>query len=72
MKGHIDGMLDKYDKLAEDKYQRFLYTLEQCGVFLLHSLDEEIETCIFEDFDIGNRADVSEDNLELFFCLKVG
>lgn len=59
-------MLDKYYKLAEDRYQRFLYTLNQCGTFLLHSSDKEIESCIFEDFDIGIRGDVSDDNLELF------
>ena len=59
-------MVDKFYKLAEDRYRRFLYTLNQCGMFLLHSSDEEIETCIFEDFDIGIRNDVSDDNLELF------
>lgn len=59
-------MLNKYEKLREDRYQRFVYTLKQCGKFLLHSTDEVIETCIFEDFDIGVRGDICDDNLEIF------
>ena len=59
-------MLNKYEKLREDRYQRFVYTLNQCGKFLLNSTDEVIETCIFEDFDIGVRGDMCDDNLEIF------
>ena len=62
----IGKMLNKYEKLREDRYQRFVYTLNQCGKFLLNSTDEVIETCIFEDFDIGVRGDICDDNLEIF------
>lgn len=51
----IGKMLNKYGKLRKDRYQRFVYTLNQCGKFLLNSTDEVIETCIFEDFNIGVR-----------------
>lgn len=51
----IGKKLNKYEKLREDRYQRFVYILNQCGKFILNSTDEVIETCIFEDFDIGVR-----------------
>lgn len=59
-------MLDKYEKVKEDRYQRFVFTLQQCGKFLVNASDETIETCIFEDFDIGIRGDICDENLELF------
>lgn len=59
-------MFDKYEKVNEDKYQRFIFTLQQCGKFLMNASDETIETCIFEDFDIGIRGDLCDANLELF------
>lgn len=60
------GKLSKYEKINEDRYQRFVFTLSQCGKFLLDSTDEIIETYIFENFDIGVRGDICDDNLEIF------
>lgn len=62
----IGNMSNKYEKVKEDRYSRFVYSLNQCGMFLLHSSDKMIETCLFEDFDIGARGDISDDNLEIF------
>ena len=62
----IGKMSNKYEKIKEDRYQRFVFTLNQCGKFLLDATDEDIETCIFEDFDIGVRGDICDDNLEIF------
>ncbi len=59
-------MSEKYEKIKESRYQRFVFTLNQCEKFLLDANDESIETCIFENFDIGIRGDVSDENLELF------
>lgn len=59
-------MLNKYEKLREDMYQRFVFTLKRCGKFLLNSTDAVIETYIFEDFDIGVRSDICDENLEIF------
>lgn len=59
-------MLDKYQKLREYMYERFVFTINQCGKFLLNATDEVIETCIFEDFDIGVRSDICDENLEIF------
>ena len=59
-------MSDKYEKINESRYRRFIFTLNQCGEFLLDAKDESIETCIFENFDIGIRGDISDTNLELF------
>ena len=59
-------MLSKYEILKVDRYERFVYALNQCGKFLLNSDDKIIETCIFEDFDIGLRGDISDENLEIF------
>ena len=59
-------MSNKYEKAKEDRYQRFVFTLQQCGKFLIEAPDETIETCIFEDFDIGVRGDICDENLELF------
>lgn len=62
----IGKMLNKYEKLREDRYQRFVFTLKRCGKFLLNSTDALIETYIFEDFDIGVRGDICDENLEIF------
>lgn len=59
-------MSDKYYKVKEDRYQRFVFTLQQCGKFLVDTSDDTIETCIFEDFDIGIRSDICDENLDLF------
>ena len=59
-------MSDKYYKVKEDRYQRFVFTLQQCGEFLVDASDDTIETCIFEDFDIGIRGDICDENLDLF------
>lgn len=59
-------MLDKYQKPREYMYERFVFTINQCGKFLLNATDEVIETCIFEDFDIGVRSDICDENLEIF------
>lgn len=59
-------MFNKYEKLREDMYQRFVFTLRRCGKFLLNSTDTVIETYIFEDFDIGVRSDMCDQNLEIF------
>ena len=59
-------MWDKYEKLKLERYQRFVYTLNQCGKFVIELSDESIETCIFEDLDIGIRSDISDENIELF------
>lgn len=53
-------MLNKYEKINEDRYQRFVFTLSQCGKFLLDSTDEIIETYIFEKFPSGNVRDTHE------------
>lgn len=59
-------MLNKYKKHKKDMYDSFVFTLNQCGEFLLRSTDEVIETCIFEDFDIGVRSDICDNNLDIF------
>lgn len=59
-------MVDKYQKVRKDMYDRFVFTLNQCGEFLLKARDEVIETCIFEDFDIGVRSDMCDNNLDIF------
>ena len=59
-------MSDKYQVMKEERYQRFVFTLNQCGMFLVNDANERIETCIFENFDIGVRGDISDENLELF------
>lgn len=64
----IGKVLDKYQTAKENRYQRFVFTLQQCGKFLVDAADETIETCIFEDFDIGVRGDICDENLELFVC----
>lgn len=58
--------MDKYQQLREDKYQEFLFTLNQCGKFLLNASDDKIGECIFEEFVIGIRADAHDDNLEMY------
>lgn len=59
-------MSDKYYSVKEDRYRRFVFTLQQCGKFLVDASDDTIETCIFEDFDIGIRGDLCDENLDLF------
>ena len=62
----IGETLDKYQQLNKDKYERFVFTLNQCGKFLVSATNEMIETCIFEDFDVGVRGDICDENLDLF------
>lgn len=57
---------DLYYKLEEEKYERFMSTLIECGEFLLDASDEEIETCIFEDFCLDVRSFMSDQILEQF------
>lgn len=64
--GRTGNMQNKYKRIKEDRYERFEYVLNQCGKFLLNSNDKIVETCIFEDFDIGLRGDISDENLEIF------
>ncbi len=59
-------MLNKYEKLREDMYQKFVFTLKRCGKFLLNATDTVIETYIFEDFDLGVRSDICDEKLEIF------
>lgn len=59
-------MSDKYYSVKEDRYRRFVFTLQQCGKFLVDASDDTIETCIFEDFDIGIRGDLCDENLDMF------
>lgn len=56
---------EKIEEELRNRYKRFVNTLNQCGLFLLDATDEEIETCIFENFYIGVRGNMSDD-LELF------
>lgn len=58
--------MNKYQQLNKDKYERFVFTLNRCGKFIIDSTDEVIETYIFEDFDVGIRGDLCDENLELF------
>lgn len=62
----IGKLKNKYEKTKWDRYQRFVFTLKQCGRFLLNVTDEVIETRIFEDFDVGVRGDICDDNLKIF------
>lgn len=59
-------MISKYELLKMDRYERFVYALNQCGRFLVNANNKVIETCIFEDFDIGVRGDISDENLDIF------
>lgn len=59
-------MIDKLRNINEERYHRFVFTLNQCGSFLVDEKDECIETCIFENFDVGIRSDISDENLEIF------
>lgn len=56
---------EKIEEALKNRYKRFIYTLNQCGLFLLDATDEEIETCIFDNFYIGITGNMSDD-LELF------
>lgn len=55
----------KIEEELRSRYERFIYTLNQCGLFLLNATDDEIETCIFENFYTGIRSNMCDD-LELF------
>ncbi|XCP84990.1 hypothetical protein ABXS75_18500 [Roseburia hominis] len=58
--------MDKYKKVKKDRYQSFLFTLKQCGKFLVNATNEEIERHIFEEFDILARTYLSDELLEMF------
>ncbi len=55
-----------YHQLKEERYERFLHTLDEMGLFLLKSSDDEILYKIFEEFaiDFGN---LHRSNLEILF-----
>lgn len=57
---------EKNAQLNEKRYERFLYTLNECGAFLLSSDDEEIGYRLFESFDIDVRSQLCEENLDIF------
>ena len=59
-------MSKKYELLKENRYRRFVDTLNECGVFLLSADDEQIGYLIFEEFDIDVRSNLCDDNLALF------
>lgn len=59
-------MSEKYNSFNQKQYERFVYTLEECGVFLINADDDIIEKCIFGDFDIDVRCHLSDSELELF------
>lgn len=50
----------------EKRYERFIDTLNECGVFLLSANDKEIEYRIFLNFDIDVRSQLCEENLDIF------
>ena len=58
-------LFKKVDK-NEAMHHRLIYSLKQCGKFLIDSTDEIIEINIFENFDISMINDASDDNLEMF------
>lgn len=57
---------DGYQKIKEEMYQSFVFTLDLCGKFLLNVRDDVIKEFLFEDFDIGLKKYFFEDNLEMF------
>lgn len=57
---------EKYDKLKEDCYRRFIHTLNECGIFILSDDDEKIGYLIFEEFDIDVRSNLCDNNLAVF------
>lgn len=61
---------EKIYQLEENRYYRFVATLQECGLFLLDENDIMIETSIFEDFDIDVRSNLCKDNLN--FLLENG
>lgn len=58
-------MTDKDKKYYQRRYEDFVWTLEQCGVFLTEEDDITIGNCIFENFDIGVRSALSDVVLEM-------
>ena len=59
-------MSEKYDMLKENRYRRFINTLNECGTFLRSADDETIGYLIFEEFDIDVRSNLCGDNLAMF------
>lgn len=63
-------MSEKLWKILEEKkerqYENFVFALNQCGKFLLNASDDEIETHIFEDFNLWIRCSLKNETLELF------
>lgn len=59
-------MADKYVKLYLKRYNDLKNTIKKCGCFLLNASDDKIETYLFEDFDVGVRCDIVEDNMDKF------
>ncbi|MDE6087222.1 MAG: hypothetical protein K2G25_02420 [Oscillospiraceae bacterium] len=61
---------EKFYQLEENRYDRFVATLHECGLFLLNQDETFIGTYIFEDFDIDVRINLCKDNLN--FLLENG
>ncbi|MDE5753756.1 MAG: hypothetical protein K2H89_04350 [Oscillospiraceae bacterium] len=55
---------EKFYQLEENRYYRFVATLQECGLFLLNQDETFIGTYIFEDFDIDSRSNLYMDNLK--------
>lgn len=45
-------------------YEQFVYTLEQCGTYLLEASDDEIGYRIFEEFQIGAISFLHDNSLQ--------
>ena len=61
-----DLVLFKKVNKNEAMHHRLIYSLKQCGKFLINSTDEIVEMNIFENFDVSMTNDASDDNLEMF------
>lgn len=59
-------MIEKYENFYMKRYDNLKKTLKKCGCFLLNASNDRIETCLFEDFDVGVRCDITEDNMNMF------
>lgn len=57
---------EKFQALKYDRYDRFIHTLNECGMFLLSADDKEISYLIFEEFDIDVRSSLCEETLCFF------
>lgn len=60
----------KFKQLEENRYHRFVSTLQECGLFLLNKHNISVGTYIFEDFDIDIRSNLYPENLK--FLLENG